>query len=733
MEKKSYKYNGQTYESLVKLSEATDINRKTLKRLIEENPDKTIDDIVLRYKNEKTIYTYKGITYRTMEEAAQSLNLTKGTIAKYLKLSKNNLEEAMQMYEDQHTFAIIDGKRYRTQAELAEYLGITVTTLAKYIEKEGNIENAVKRLKKQEQESENYTWQGKTYKSLNSLSQAMDIPRPTLRRYLKETNGNADEAYIQYQERNHGKYEGYTYKGKTYSSLRKALQELGISTRQYIKRRTEFENNFEETIDAILEEKERKQKSREEEPQKNNIKTYIYNGKKMRISEIVKETNISEQILRRLLNEYEGENAEEVIQDYLDSKIVYNYNGKQFDSIKALAEETGIRELRLGRYIRRYDRDANKAVFMIKIQDLKKQVINYSGKNITYSDLAIILGIREGELVNYLINGGQITNLISNLTSKNQNTRRGRILPQKLEYNENSLYQYCIDNGINYSCIHYRITMGASVEEALEDYKKNGQKIPSKWIFEKYNVLLKHLLLNEKIDSKRVVSIMRNKMIPLQEAIEEYIIKDEAKKSGLNSSWQMELYDILASENIPEEEKEQFRKEFYVSDSEENSINKSKERINTAKRKILLYEIAECMNKKIFPENEMIDLLKVYEISEEEIETIFLDLYVDFYGGTKLADGQEILQKKKILNNYIKEYDSMSEEEKSELSAQIPEDIDFVKEISAQIAFYKNAIKVKQLTGNDIGKIGSQVNTLQRKEGEKIVDSMTELQEIERS
>ena len=345
MEKKSYKYNGQTYESLVKLSEATDINRKTLKRLIEENPDKTIDDIVLRYKNEKTIYTYKGITYRTMEEAAQSLNLTKGTIAKYLKLSKNNLEEAMQMYEDQHTFAIIDGKRYRTQAELAEYLGITVTTLAKYIEKEGNIENAVK-----------------------SLSQAMDIPRPTLRRYLKETNGNADEAYIQYQERNHGKYEGYTYKGKTYSSLRKALQELGISTRQYIKRRTEFENNFEETIDAILEEKERKQKSREEEPQKNNIKTYIYNGKKMRISEIVKETNISEQILRRLLNEYEGENAEEVIQDYLDSKIVYNYNGKQFDSIKALAEETGIRELRLGRYIRRYDRDANKAVFMIKIQ-----------------------------------------------------------------------------------------------------------------------------------------------------------------------------------------------------------------------------------------------------------------------------------------------------------------------------------------------------------------------------
>ena len=127
------------------------------------------------------------------------------------------------------------------------------------------------------------------------------------------------------------------------------------------------------------------------------------------------------------------------------------------------------------------------------------------------------------------------------------------------------------------------------------------------------------------------------------------------------------------------------------------------------------------------------DLLKVYEISEEEIETIFLDLYVDFYGGTKLADGQEILQKKKILNNYIKEYDSMSEEEKSELSAQLPEDIDFVKEISAQIAFYKNAIKVKQLTGNDIGKIGSQVNTLQRKEGEKIVDSMTELQEIERS
>ena len=739
MGKTIYSYNGQIYKSLLQLSEAVDINRRTLTRLINENKDKSIDDLVSEYKSQKILYTYKGTTYQSIEEAAKAFNLYKTTLAKYLRLAENDLEKALQLYEDEHTYAVIDGIRYHTQADLADYLQVTVTKLSKYIEKEGSIENAVKKIQRKEEEKETYTWRGKTYPSFSSLSRAMDIVTTTLRKYLKETNGNLDEAYLLYQERNSGKSRGCTYNGKHYSSKRTALKELGISNRQYYQKQEELGNDFEKIVNAILKEKEeeeitKSQKAKEKELRQKQIKTYIYDGKEMKISEIVEKAGLSATTLRHLLSGHENQNVDDIIHDHLSSKIVYTFDGKQFDSIKALAEHTNIRDLRLGRYIRKYDRDANKTIFMIRLHDLGKTKTNYGGKNISYSDLAIILGIKKGELVNYLIRGGDIQTLISKLRTKNPSQKKDENLTKRLptmQYNGMSLHQYCINNGINYNCIYYRIKLGASIEEALDDYNKNGQRLPPTWIYEKYGVLLKHLLLNEKIDSKKVVSIMRNKLVSFQEAIEEYIIKDEAKKNKLNPSWQMELYDILASENIPDEEKEQFKKEFYVSSDEEKCINQSKDRTAKTKRKILLFEFAECMHKNIFPENEMIDLLKIYNISEQEIETIFLDLYCDFYQGVKLSDGQEMMQNKRLLKNSIKSYDSMDEDEKKILESQFPDDIDFIRKTASNIAFYKNAIKVKQLNRNDIGKIGAHIDLSKREDGEAFITSIEQSPSIE--
>ena len=65
------------------------------------------------------------------------------------------------------------------------------------------------------------------------------------------------------------------------------------------------------------------------------------------------------------------------------------------------------------------------------------------------------------------------------------------------------------------------------------------------------------------------------------------------------------LWDIISLKEehnnviiLLDEEKEQFKKEFFVSDNEIESINKAKERVNKLERKILLYEI-KTLHRKI--------------------------------------------------------------------------------------------------------------------------------------
>lgn len=46
--------------------------------------------------------------------------------------------------------------------------------------------------------------------------------------------------------------------------------------------------------------------------------------------------------------------------------------------------------------------------------------------------------------------------------------------------NGQSLLEYCIENGLNFSCIYYSIhTYGKTMEEAIKHYREKGQEIPS--------------------------------------------------------------------------------------------------------------------------------------------------------------------------------------------------------------------------------------------------------------
>ena len=66
----------------------------------------------------------------------------------------------------------------------------------------------------------------------------------------------------------------------------------------------------------------------------------------------------------------------------------------------------------------------------------------------------------------------------------------------------------------------------------------------------------------------------------------------------------------------------------------------------------------------------------------------------------------------------------MSKEDKIRLEHNRPQYFNFIKKVSFQIAFYKNAIKVKSLFGQDVGKIGYSANVKECQGGEKIIDSI---------
>lgn len=298
VKKPKYMYKGQVYTTKVKLSEATEINRKTLIRLLEENlthtmdeedPIFTVDEIVAEYKEGQITYEYEGKTYSTITEAANDIGkVNMQTLSRYLKLADNNLERAMELYEEEHTYAIIDDVRYATQEELADSLNVTVKTLIKYINSEGSIEAAVKVIKTPKL---TYNWKGVEYKSLESVSIAMGIPRPTLKRIMEnETNGDVGKAYETYQKRNKGKYS------------------------------------------------------------------------------------------------YKEENL-------------------KFDTIDSLASYLGKSKTTIARWLKKYDGNVDKAIFMMKIRELRTQKVAHENSQVSTQDMAIILGIKQNELIAYLNSG----------------------------------------------------------------------------------------------------------------------------------------------------------------------------------------------------------------------------------------------------------------------------------------------------------------------------------------
>lgn len=307
-----------------------------------------------------------------------------------------------------------------------------------------------------------------------------------------------------------------------------------------------------------------------------------------------------------------------------------------------------------------------------------------------------------------MMNKGMSVNQIKAQVQKHPKRKKIKQEITKLS-NGQTLFEYCIDNGLNYAFVYRAInTYGRTLDEAVNEYQTKGSKMPSNWIFEKYGVLLRHLMTENGVNVQRVVDYMRKEKLSMSEAIEKYIIRKNAKQYDVDADWMQEIYAVLTDENMADEY-DGFKKTFYIDNQEEECIIQSYDEVQNLDRKLLLFEIAESIKENIFTPDEMSEVLQVYEVKPKEIETIFLDLYGKYDDKILLGKEQSEMKRRNTINEIVKKWYYMTAEERKQVLADnkiTTYEENMIAELSSNIVKYKKMLvnrdkdNLKSLTEN---------------------------------
>lgn len=403
---------------------------------------------------------------------------------------------------------------------------------------------------------------------------------------------------------------------------------------------------------------------------------YEYNGEFLNIPSIAKKEGITPATLKKYIlktkNIYEAVNIAKKASE--SHQVIIEYSGEK-TTITALAKKNNINSdsLRLA-----YEQtgDVSKAIKLSEERkNLRNNYIEYNGESLSFTEIARRENVAVNTLKRYYSSFGNIYKavLVSKKTTRkkknvvidnieisienlanNFNTSTQKIekiidngissldkIDEEINHNNSniilinsiSLRKFCFQNSYNYSVILYLIkNHGLTPEKAVEEYIKNGQKLPIHYIYEKYGILFRHLMLKYNIDCYDIIAIMKKNNCLLDKAVEEYIFKkdnDEYNLTYANIEWLKEVYDII--KNSSKEDYEKIKKENFVSDKEEEFLIDKDKKIRFVNRQLLLFEFSEVI--KIWPLEELLSMMDLYNITEEEKRVIVLDLYSPFKNG----------------------------------------------------------------------------------------------------
>lgn len=376
--------------------------------------------------------------------------------------------------------------------------------------------------------------------------------------------------------------------------------------------------------------------------------TIPYNGKKMTIHAIALLEDVERHALKRYYDK--TNDIEKAVKLAKQMKEEHNgtipYKGSLM-TIHAIAKLEHIKKETLSKYYEIYD-NIEKAVMITKLGQVKRKESLLKNQTKTIEEASKELNISTIRLSNMIDSG--IT--LDEIDKKQKENNRGK-RDKFIKIDEETLFKYCLDNGLNYTVIYNMITTyNKTPEQAIKEYKKNGQKVPHKWIYEKYNILLKHIFITFGIDSNRLIRTMRDNNISLEQALERivFISYNNSNFTNIEIEWLYELYNFL--KECDTLEYDNAKKTFFITEKEIRLLKQKQDKIKEIKKHILLYEFSEVLD--IWNEQELIEMFELYNINEKDIETIVLDLYLP-YDSKVINPNEDILNRKKYLNKVVKD------------------------------------------------------------------------------
>lgn len=441
--------------------------------------------------------------------------------------------------------------------------------------------------------------------TLNAIAKEENVSRQTLTDWYKKTN-NIYEAMNSLKkslsQRN------INYNGEILSL--KAIANLENIKFETVKKYYDKCNDIYEAVRLAKESKIKKTGSIE------------YNGKMMSMTAICELNNVERHAVTRYYEQC-GD-IYKAIELAKESKEKQNgtidYKGKKM-TITGIANLEGIKRDTLKQYYELYN-DIDKAVLLTKESQRRRKESLYRNSNTSVDSFSKRYNLSRLKVERELDNGSTLERIEQDIIKKQKKSF--------LMYDGTSLYKYCIDNGYNYWVISYMIEKyNVDPEEAIYQYRKNGQQIPHKWIYEKYGILFKHLLLKYGFDSNRIIKLINYEGYSLEDAITKLLFISDKSLSILESNWLYDLYYLISTSSP--NELNNIYEVFFVDDNEKEILRKKHIQIEKIKRDLLLYDISQVID--IWSKDELFEMFTLYDITDKEIITIYTELYQPFNEG----------------------------------------------------------------------------------------------------
>ena len=370
---------------------------------------------------------------------------------------------------------------------------------------------------------------------------------------------------------------------------------------------------------------------------------------------------------------------------------------REIEPLKRESKNEVIKEKSYEKYLEEFDGDIEKA----KEKDVRVKEIN-----------RLIREKRKNKKTEYTINELEkefninFEELDKYLSQIKSDSEKDEVL--YIDENE-TLRNYCIRHGYNYSVIYNLIKkskeFNVPFKQIIREYLENGQKLPTRYVYDKNETLVKHILLDINVDSELVVDDMKHSY-----TINEAITRDVFRKNiqDKKDKWLELPYTFLIEELGPFSGKSNTNIKFkdfesLLSKQEQIKLMNLYDECSKTLRNYQYLEIG--LEKDI---NKVKELIKKYSLTDDEVTKASLRS-MDFENKIKITENRVKSERLRTIEPIIINWSTLNENARNKLiksyeltKEEIEMIINYNKKIEYNLKLYKELLKENNVTEEEI-------------------------------